>query len=252
MIVGLLVGAFSWYESRPTRLGRRISACPLGHNALRVVPVVYGLRNPDAEELHKLETHELVAGGCALGVNSPAYHAYCDACGYEYDPEFDCWERRNATPVGFAAGFSPIITAFPVPKNASTQYLQQIRNGLRVWQHVSSRWEAGSERDFEDTAKVIEANLHRQSLQFGISTPTYIGRYPNASNAMEFGLLDGDSGTTGSTITLVYYADPPTLSADLSIYGPGEISTPKGRPAYETICDKYHLSQEAREQLGGG
>jgi hypothetical protein len=227
--------------------------CPLGHHSVRVVPVVYGLRGPDAEEEQEVAAHRLISGGCIVSTSSPAYHAYCDTCGYEYDPESECWERRSPGPNGFVAAFSPLITSFKVPKGASTDYLQQSRDGVSTWQRVSFVWEPLSSEDFNNAAKEIGASLRRQSLSFGIGPLVRADRYPNASKSMEFGLHDGSYGTTESTIALVYHDNPPSLDVEFSIHGPGRPSCAfeKYWLPYETIGDKYYMSRWAREQLGG-
>jgi hypothetical protein len=101
--------------------------CPIGHEAVKQVPILYGLPN-DSEELHqKLANHEIVLGGCIVSDDSPKFLTICTLCGIELRGK--TWVLEEINVENSDIGFPQRLLELANTIGGNTQYSLEVEEG---------------------------------------------------------------------------------------------------------------------------
>jgi len=98
-------------KARLERLASRPKKCPFGHNALKEIPIVYGLLAYNAELEKKFKNKSLWKGGCVVGPEKTKL--YCTTCEYAYQGSLEYWEMSSDKIEDFEIPLDPLIAKFP-------------------------------------------------------------------------------------------------------------------------------------------
>lgn len=132
-----------------------LKRCPNGHEALKDVPVLYGLVGPlykdqrdyndeDREILAKQEAGTLILGGDVIDGNPPTIRPVCTTCGFYFlsdsvHASSSNWIRSSKSRTTFQRRFHSCTDSLPVlPEgNRNVRYLQILSSDGKHLQHES-------------------------------------------------------------------------------------------------------------------
>lgn len=187
--------------------------CPLGHAALRDVPVVSGLPLRGNNLRERADRGEIIFEGC-IGSGYP-HRVVCHACRYTYDEVTESWERSGASPSDLRVPLNQSVAAFPTDRGQSVSYRQHLRTDGVCGEQVHY-W-------FPATAA---AHIERQTVAF----MSAYGWTPNRSSYAH---------PEGESVRLLF--EDGRLSFAASI-------TPTGDGAQRSVSFGWWLNEERREQ----
>jgi hypothetical protein len=210
-----------WRYSLFYKLGGAISACPLGHETIRAVPVLYGLLRGGPELDEQLRRHDVIAAGCGIPQNPPAYFGYCDTCGYEYDPGERSWIKRAGERSEFIQPFQWSIADFPFPPDTSIEYYQISGRAGVSYQAANCTDASGTEREFNAFRAKVERFLDDHGTSF--TTEVFPSDLPHNSSNITYHewteagreckiRLSDDPPESGWRISITVSADPPAIA----------------------------------------
>ena len=195
--------------------GLRGELCPYGHDAVKDIPILYGLIRTSEQLQERINNHEVVLGGCVVSPDSPETQKICQECGFrrernrsihfgEEERDFETEIPKNIDQFR-VQNFESITRYHHVVEDDEGSYFIKLISlfpgrvltprdlGFEVTYETPVDWGSRRLYTWKDTEKQIEIAFECEA-EFGVLVIAPIGKNTMANKAR-----DQIAGTGGAT-----------------------------------------------------